>query len=142
MDDRSCPGDAVIGLASTGVHSNGFSLVRKVLFDQGKLTVESIVPELGGALGETLLTPTRIYAKQILALAEACPIKGIAHITGGGITDNLPRVFPGSLRGAYPSRLVAGAADFPGDPGSRGCRARRNVSGLQYGHRVDSGRGP
>ena len=88
------PGDAVIGLASTGIHSNGFSLVRKVLFEKSRLTVETVVPELGGALGETLLTPTRIYAKQILSLAEAFPIKGIAHITGGGITENLPRVFP------------------------------------------------
>ncbi|GMV48793.1 MAG: phosphoribosylformylglycinamidine cyclo-ligase [Nitrospira sp.] len=101
------PGDAVIGLASTGVHSNGFSLVRKVLFEKSGLTVDSQVPELGGTLGDTLLTPTRIYAKQILALAEAYPIKGIAHITGGGITENLPRVFPPHCgariqRGAWP----------------------------------------
>lgn len=101
------PGDAVIGLASTGVHSNGFSLVRKVLLERSGLTVDRVVPELGGVLGETLLTPTRIYAKQIVALADACPLKGIAHITGGGITDNLPRVFParcGALirRGSWP----------------------------------------
>ena len=101
------PHDAVIGLASSGVHSNGFSLVRKVLLERSKLTVESIVPELGGPLGETLLTPTRIYAKQILSLMETAPIKGIAHITGGGITDNLPRVFPARCgarirRGSWP----------------------------------------
>ncbi|ULA60271.1 MAG: hypothetical protein LZF60_230007 [Nitrospira sp.] len=101
------PGDMVIGLASSGVHSNGFSLVRKVLLERSGLTVETVVPELDGALGETLLTPTRIYAKQVLSLMESCPIKGIAHITGGGITDNLPRVFPAHCgarirRGSWP----------------------------------------
>lgn len=88
------PGDAIIGLASSGLHSNGFSLARRVLFDHAKLTVASRLPELDGPLGEVLLAPTRIYAKQILSLIEHCAIKGIAHITGGGITENLPRVFP------------------------------------------------
>lgn len=87
-------GDAVIGLASTGLHSNGYSLARRVLFEQAKLTVASHLSELDGSIGEVLLTPTRIYAKQILALVEQFPIKGIAHITGGGITENLPRVLP------------------------------------------------
>jgi phosphoribosylformylglycinamidine cyclo-ligase len=101
------PGDAVIGLASTGVHSNGFSLVRKVLLEQSRLTVDSRLPELGTSVGETVLTPTRIYAKQILSLVREFDIKGIAHVTGGGMTDNLPRVFPahcGALirRGSWP----------------------------------------
>ncbi|MBM4126017.1 MAG: phosphoribosylformylglycinamidine cyclo-ligase [Nitrospira sp.] len=87
-------GDAIIGLASTGLHSNGYSLARRVLFDQAKLSTESRLPELDRSLGEVLLAPTRIYAKQILSLIQECPIKGIAHITGGGITENLPRVFP------------------------------------------------
>jgi len=91
-------GDAVIGLASTGLHSNGYSLARRVLFEQAKLTVTSRRAELDGSIGEVLLTPTRIYAKQILALVEQFPIKGIAHITGGGITENLPRVFPMGVR--------------------------------------------
>jgi len=92
-------GDAVIGLASTGLHSNGYSLARRVLFEQAKLTVASrLSEELDGSIGEVLLTPTRIYAKQILALVEQFPIKGIAHITGGGITENLPRVFPKGVR--------------------------------------------
>ncbi len=104
---RIVPGDVIIGLASSGVHSNGFSLVRKVLLEQQRLAVESVLPELGGTLGETLLTPTRIYAKQVLSLMDSCPIKGIAHITGGGITDNLPRVFPARCgarirRGSWP----------------------------------------
>lgn len=91
------PGDAVIGLASSGLHSNGYSLVRRVLFDKAKLTVDSRLPELDRPLGEALLTPTRIYAKQVLTLAEEFPLKGIAHITGGGITENLPRVFPDGI---------------------------------------------
>lgn len=87
-------GDAIIGLASTGLHSNGYSLARRVLFDQAKLSTESRLPELDRSLGEVLLAPTRIYARQILSLIQECAIKGIAHITGGGITENLPRVFP------------------------------------------------
>jgi len=99
IDGKSItPGDAIVGLASTGMHSNGYSLARRVFFDKAKLTVSSRLPELDRLLGETLLTPTRIYAKQILTLIQDCPIKGIAHITGGGITENLPRVFPAGVR--------------------------------------------
>ena len=99
IDGKSIrPGDAVIGVASSGLHSNGYSLARRVLFDKAKLTVNSRLPELDRSLGEVLLTPTRIYAKQILALIQEFPIKGIAHITGGGITENLPRVFPDGVR--------------------------------------------
>jgi len=92
------PGDAIVGLSSSGLHSNGYSLARRVLFDKAKLTVTSRLPELDRSLGDILLTPTRIYAKQILTLIQECPIKGIAHITGGGITENLPRVFPAGVR--------------------------------------------
>ncbi len=92
------PGDVVLGLASSGLHSNGYSLARRVLFDHAKLTIASRLSELNRSIGEVLLTPTRIYAKQILALLEQFPIKGIAHITGGGITENLPRVFPKGVR--------------------------------------------
>jgi phosphoribosylformylglycinamidine cyclo-ligase len=92
------PGDLVLGLASSGLHSNGYSLARRVLFDQAKLTAASRLSELDRSIGEVLLTPTRIYAKQILALLEQFPIKGIAHITGGGITENLPRVLPKGVR--------------------------------------------
>jgi phosphoribosylformylglycinamidine cyclo-ligase len=98
IDGRSIlPGDVLIGLASTGLHSNGYSLARRVLLEQGKLSVTSRLPELDRPLGDILLTPTRIYAKQILTLIQECPIKGIAHITGGGITENLPRVFPSGV---------------------------------------------
>jgi phosphoribosylformylglycinamidine cyclo-ligase len=92
------PGDALIGLASTGLHSNGYSLARRVLLDQAQLTVTSRLPELDQPLGDVLLTPTRIYAKQVLALIKEYPVSGIAHITGGGITENLPRVFPSGVR--------------------------------------------
>ncbi|NGZ01490.1 MAG: phosphoribosylformylglycinamidine cyclo-ligase [Nitrospira sp. WS238] len=92
------PGDAIVGVASSGLHSNGYSLARRVLFDQAKLTVSSRLSELDETIGEVLLTPTRIYAKHILSLVEQCPIKGIAHVTGGGITENLPRVLPKGVR--------------------------------------------
>jgi len=88
------PGDKVVGLASSGLHSNGYSLARKVLLDQNGWKVDTRISELAQTLGEVLLTPTRIYAKQILTLANEYPLKGIAHITGGGITENLPRVLP------------------------------------------------
>jgi phosphoribosylformylglycinamidine cyclo-ligase len=88
------PGDVLVGLASTGLHSNGYSLARRVLLEDGRLTVESRVSDLDRPLGEVLLAPTRIYAKQILTLASNYQVKGIAHITGGGLTENIPRVLP------------------------------------------------
>ncbi|MBE5815078.1 MAG: phosphoribosylformylglycinamidine cyclo-ligase [Clostridiales bacterium] len=91
------PGDVIIALPSTGVHSNGFSLVRKV-FDVENADLTSPVSELGGkSLGETLLTPTRIYVKPVLALNEQVKIKGISHITGGGFYENIPRSIPEGL---------------------------------------------
>jgi phosphoribosylformylglycinamidine cyclo-ligase len=91
-------GDVILGLASSGLHSNGYSLARRVFFDKAKMTVGTTLPELDRPLGEVLLTPTRIYAKQILALVKEFRIKGIAHITGGGITENLPRILPQGVR--------------------------------------------
>ncbi|MGN1451835.1 MAG: phosphoribosylformylglycinamidine cyclo-ligase [Eubacteriales bacterium] len=87
------PGDIVIGLPSTGVHSNGFSLVRKLLID-GKDSVSVYSDELGCTVGEALLTPTEIYVKPLLALMEAVKVKGAAHITGGGFFENIPRMLP------------------------------------------------
>lgn len=87
-------GDVVIGLASSGVHSNGFSLVRKV-FDVENTDLNAPVEELGGAsLGETLLTPTKIYVKPMLALFKEVEVKGVSHITGGGFYENIPRSIP------------------------------------------------
>ena len=87
------PGDVLIALASSGVHSNGFSLVRKV-FDVENADLNAYVNELGGTLGETLLTPTKIYVKSILQLLEKVNVKAVSHITGGGFYENLPRVLP------------------------------------------------
>lgn len=84
-------GDQVIGIASSGVHSNGFSLVRKV-FHINEQTVQEYQEELGATLGETLLTPTKIYVKPILELLQNVQVKGISHITGGGFYENMPRM--------------------------------------------------
>ena len=90
-------GDVVIALSSSGVHSNGFSLVRKV-FDVENSDIKSPVAELGGkSIGETLLTPTKIYVKPVIALLEKVKVKGISHITGGGFYENIPRSIPEGL---------------------------------------------
>lgn len=88
------PGDTVIGLASSGVHSNGFSLVRKLLLEQSGYSLQDEIAELGGTLGGTLLTPTKIYVKPVLALLDEVKVKGMAHITGGGFIENIPRMLP------------------------------------------------
>ncbi len=85
-------GDKLIGIASSGLHSNGYSLVRKVLIDHYRMDLEEEIEELGASLGEELLRPTKIYVKAILNLTKSFHIGGIAHITGGGITGNVPRV--------------------------------------------------
>ena len=91
------PGDVVIALPSSGVHSNGFSLVRKV-FDVEHTDIQSPCEALGGAsIGETLLTPTKIYVKPMLALFDQVRVKGVSHITGGGFYENIPRAIPDGL---------------------------------------------
>jgi phosphoribosylformylglycinamidine cyclo-ligase len=93
--DRVRPGDAVIALASSGLHSNGFSLVRQVLSRAGgSLDLGATPPGLDRTLGEELLVPTRIYARDCLALAEGCDVHAFAHVTGGGLALNLARVLP------------------------------------------------
>ena len=93
--DRVRPGDAVIAMASSGLHSNGFSLVRQVLSRAGgSLDLGVTPPGLDRTLGEELLTPTRIYARDCLALAEGCDVHAFAHVTGGGLALNLARVLP------------------------------------------------
>jgi len=91
-------GDQLIGLASSGLHSNGYSLVRKVVFEHLGLSVKDRVKGIAGTIGEELLVPTRIYVKPILGLLKEFPVHGLAHITGGGITDNLPRVIPSGCK--------------------------------------------
>lgn len=90
-------GDAVIGIASNGLHSNGFSLVRKVLLEDKKYSFEERLTGLERSLGEELLQPTRIYVKPLLFLLEKHKILGTAHITGGGLLENIPRILPGGL---------------------------------------------
>jgi phosphoribosylformylglycinamidine cyclo-ligase len=87
-------GYQLIGVAATGLHSNGYSLVRKVCFDKLGLKIDSHVPELGTTLGEELLKPTRIYSEVIHSLLRDLPVHGLAHITGGGIAENIIRVIP------------------------------------------------
>ncbi|WP_437763039.1 phosphoribosylformylglycinamidine cyclo-ligase [Sorangium sp. So ce281] len=96
---RIAAGDAVLGVASSGLHSNGFSLARRVLEKEMGLTMSDRVADLGGTVGEALLTPTRIYARAITALLAACgdAVRGLSHITGGGLPGNLPRVLPEGL---------------------------------------------
>ena len=89
-------GDVLIGLRSSGVHSNGFSLVRKI-FDINEQTINNTYPELDAPLGEVLLTPTKIYVKPLLALMERVEVKAVSHITGGGFYENIPRMLPDGL---------------------------------------------
>ncbi|MDO8433788.1 MAG: phosphoribosylformylglycinamidine cyclo-ligase [Candidatus Binatus sp.] len=101
-------GDVLIGLASSGLHSNGFSLVRRVIFDRAKLKLSANVPELGCTLGEELLRPTLIYARVVVELFDRFKINGLANITGGGVIENVPRVMPSNAhavfrRGSWPT---------------------------------------
>lgn len=95
------PGDVLLGLASSGCHSNGFSLIRKIVQERAGLSYEDVSPWSDGkTIGESLLTPTRIYVKSVLAATKKDLIKGMAHITGGGLTDNVPRMLPKHLAAA------------------------------------------
>ncbi len=91
-------GDRIIGIASNGIHSNGFSLARKALFEKGKLKIDDRVDNLDHSIGMELLRPTKIYVKSILNLIKNFSIKGIVHITGGGFIENIPRIVPGPCR--------------------------------------------
>jgi phosphoribosylformylglycinamidine cyclo-ligase len=88
------PGDHVLGLASSGLHSNGFTLVRKAVFESMGLRPGDMMPGLGRSVADELLEPTRIYVKPVLGLLKSVPVLGMAHVTGGGISENLPRVLP------------------------------------------------
>jgi phosphoribosylformylglycinamidine cyclo-ligase len=100
---RVRPGDVVLGLESSGLHSNGYSLARKIVFEHAGLKVTDHVPELGHTVGEALLAPTRIYVRAVLDVlrhfpAEDCPVHALAHITGEGLPGNIPRVLPAGCR--------------------------------------------
>ena len=91
------PGDVAIAMASSGLHSNGYSLVRRVLLQDAGWTLDRDVPELGGRLGETLLTPTKLYAKPVLDLIARAEVHALSHVTGGGLAANLARVLPADV---------------------------------------------
>ncbi len=95
--DKVAEGNVIIGIASSGIHSNGYSLVRKVFFDKMNMDVKDHVEELGTTLGEALLTPTKIYAAACSAVLPKFDVKGIVHITGGGFFENVPRILPEGL---------------------------------------------
>ncbi len=97
--DRVKPGDVIIGMGSTGLHSNGYSLARKVLLEIDRMNLAGHVEEFGRTLGEELLEPTRIYAKDCLALAAETQVRTFCHVTGGGLAGNLERVIPQGLLG-------------------------------------------
>lgn len=90
-------GDVVLGMTSSGLHSNGFSLVRKILLEQKGYELNQHLDQLGQSLGETLLEPTKIYVKPILAILDKVSVKGMSHITGGGFIENIPRVLPADV---------------------------------------------
>jgi phosphoribosylformylglycinamidine cyclo-ligase len=100
VDGRAIrPGDALLGLASSGAHSNGYSLIRRIV--AGPSVKSDFTLRVGGAaLGDALMAPTRIYAKSVLKLLAEVPVKGLAHITGGGLTGNVPRMLPEGARAA------------------------------------------
>jgi phosphoribosylformylglycinamidine cyclo-ligase len=115
------PGDAVLGFASSGIHSNGFSLVRRLLLEEAGYSLDQQLDELGGAkLGDVLLEPTRIYVKQALKLIEEVQVKGMAHITGGGFIENIPRVLPEGVNvdiayGSWPILPIFGLMQDKGE---------------------------
>lgn len=88
------PGDVLVGIGSSGLHTNGYSLVRKILFVDNDYKIDQYVPELGGVLGDVLLTPHRCYLKPVMAVLEQFDIHAMAHLTGGGFYNNIPRVLP------------------------------------------------
>src|SRR5207253_8682462 len=102
------PGDLILGLASSGVHSNGFSLVRRIV-EQERWDLEQSFPSLGRSLGAALLEPTTIYVRSLLPLLQQGEIRGLAHITGGGLIENIPRVIPDGCH----ANVEAGSWDLP-----------------------------
>ncbi len=113
-------GDKLIGLASSGIHSNGYSLVRKICFDELGLSVTDQVQELGCSLGEALLKPTRIYTETVLNVIKNFHVHGLVHITGGGFTDNIPRVLPAGCKavikdGSWPKQPIFDFLQKKGD---------------------------
>lgn len=117
---RVQPGDKLLGLPSSGLHTNGYSLARRLLFETAGWDVDTRLDELGGTIGDTLLAPHRSYVSSVFGLMEAVTLRGMAHITGGGIVDNLPRTLPDGFgarifRGTWPEPPVFNLLQRVGD---------------------------
>ena len=137
-------GDAVIGLAASGIHSNGYSLVRKVVFDAAGLKLTDHIPELGRTVGEELLTPTRLYVKPVRRVLEVhtSGVHGLANITGGGLPDNIGRILPPGKACSLGRRVVAGVAGVRVAAAVRQHRRRGDAAGVQHGCRFRGHRPP
>lgn len=98
--DRVCPGDVLVAMGSSGLHANGYSLVRHVLLEEARWRLDREVPELGRTLGEELIEPTRVYARDCLGLADEVEVHAMSHVTGGGLANNLARVLPKTVSAA------------------------------------------
>jgi len=107
------PGDIVLGVASSGLHSNGYTLARRIVFDVMKLPLDAELPGTGRSVADVLLEPTRIYVRPVLKLLEKAPVRAMAHVTGGGITGNLPRVLPDGCRAVVRRRAWRVPPVFP-----------------------------
>ena len=105
-------GNAIIGIGSNGLHANGYSLVRKVCFEERNMKVTDHVEELGCTLGEELLRPTRIYVKAILHLIQKCKVNGLAHISGGGVMDKISRILPNDCSAILKEKMFYGPPVF------------------------------
>jgi len=105
-------GDVIIGLPSSGIHSNGYSLVRKILFKDHDVKLDEYVEALGKTVGEAILEPTRIYVKPVLALKDKVQIHGMSHITGGGFDENLPRAYKAGLKAVVDRKAFPRPAIF------------------------------
>ena len=123
-------GDLILGLASSGVHSNGFSLVRRII-EQERWDLEQSFPSLDRALGAALLEPTKIYVRSLLPLVQEGQIKGLAHITGGGLLENIPRVLPDSCHADIDTGRWELAGDLLPAAARRACRSRGDGADLQ-----------
>jgi phosphoribosylformylglycinamidine cyclo-ligase len=118
-------GDKIIGLSSSGIHSNGYSLVRKICFEELGLKVDDYVDELGCTLGEELIRPTRIYTEPLLNLFKNFKVQGLVHITGGGFDDNIPRVLPKTCK------AVIKAGSWPIQPIFKFLQEKGNVTAAE-----------
>ncbi len=136
---RVRPGDVLLALPSSGLHTNGYSLARKLVFDVAKLEPDTYVAEVGNKIGAELLKPHRAYWPLLKNILARGWVSSMAHITGGGITGNLPRALPRERAGGRRAGLVAGAADFPLSRAARKDRAGRTAEDIQSRRGNDSG---